>query len=194
MTDVLANSADSITESATESLLVKGKLDPEVEAGLKNYHPDEGKKAKYLSYRLTGFTEMESITLSKIHHKSVLRWREDDKLFRAIDLNEGGALNRMRDDFAPKYLNIEFTRNFRLVLEKDFTVLMKAVLAPDSLNKEEHDYLLKLRTHYSAQQMAMISQLLKGGTIEEPFNFTKQLMTLKRERETLTVQIGGLNA
>ena len=151
---------------------------------------DRGKKSRYLSYRLTGFTEMESIELAKVHHRSVLNWREADAMFRAIDLNENKLLVKLRGELSSKFLDIEFTRNFRLVLEKDFNVLYKSVTEPDSLTDREHEYLLKLRSHYGAQQLGMMKQLLSGGTVEQPFDFTKMVISIKRERESVEIKNG----
>lgn len=148
------------------------------------YFPDDNKKSKYLSYRVSGFSVMEAAQLAGCHLKSVRRWRLADEQFSKIDLE---GVNELRKQLSSEYLDLEFTRNFRLVLQKDFEVLYKSVRNID-LNEQEHSYLLKLRSHYTPQHLAMIKQILSGGNIQEPFDFTKLTLTIRREREEITIK------
>lgn len=144
---------------------------------------DDTKKAKYLSYRVANFSVMEACQLADCHIKSVRRWREDDPEFNAIDTS---GMTHLRKKLSAEYLNIEFTRNFRLIMQKDFEVIFKSVTGKQ-LSEQEFAYLLKLRAHYTPQQFAMISQLLNGDT-KEPFDYTKLTLTIKRERETMEIK------
>jgi hypothetical protein len=152
------------------------------------FQDDGSKKSKYLSYRVTGFTVMESCKLSGCHHKSVLRWREADARFREVD--EGDGLSDLRKELAVSYLDLEFTRNFRLVLHKDFEILYKWVVG-ESLTPFEAEYVVKLRSHYTPQQLAVIKQVLGGKQGDAPFDFTKLTLTLRREKETLEIKSEG---
>lgn len=154
------------------------------------YHDDSeesNKKLKYLSYRASGFTITESASLTPCHLKSVRRWRVSDLEFKRLD---GEGLADLRKLLCNQYLDIEFTRNFRLVMQKDFQVLYKSV-TDNLLSKEEHEYLLKLRNHYTPQHLAMIKQLLSGGSIQEPFDFTRLTLTIRREREEVKITTEG---
>lgn len=147
---------------------------------------ESGKKARYLSYRVCNFSIRESTQLAKVTERAVRYWRETDESFAHID---GDGLTTLRKQMANEYLDIEFTRNFRLVLQKDFEVLFKVVTEGDEkLTDREHAYLAKLRNHYSPQNLAAIKQLLGGGTLEQPFDFTKLTLTIRREREELEIK------
>ena len=148
------------------------------------YHLEDSKKSKYLSYRASGFSVMESVELSGCHHKSVLRWREADSEFRRLDTAD---IVELRKSLSSQFLDIEFTRNFRLVMQKDFIVLYKSVKGLE-LSDQDNDYLLKLRNHYTPQHLAMIKQLLAGGSIKEPFDFTKLTLTIRREKEEVEIK------
>lgn len=149
-------------------------------------YTDDTKKARYLSYRVANFSVLESCKLAGVHIKSVRRWREDDPSFYAIDVTN---MENVRKELSAQFLDIEFTRNFRLVLAKDFEVLQKSMTEGAVLTEFEEGYLGKIRAHYTPQSLAMIKQLLKGGTLAEPFNFTKYVLTLTREKETAKIEI-----
>ena len=145
---------------------------------------ENGKKARYLSYRVCNFSVRESAQLAKVTERAIRYWRENDENFAHID---GDGLTDLRKQMANQYLDMEFTRNFRLVLQKDFEVLFKAVTG-ELLTDQEDNYLGKLRSHYSPQNLAAIKQLLGGGTLDQPFDFTKLTLTIRREREMLEIK------
>lgn len=146
------------------------------------YYTDGGKKARYLSYIVAAFSVMEACKLAKVHHKSVLRWREDDPIFVAL---ENKASTELRKQLSDQIIDIEFTRNFRLVLAKDFEILFKD--ATDTpLSQVEQQYLLTIRKFYTPQQFAMIKQLVSAKDGEgEAFDFTKTVLTIRLEKERL---------
>jgi len=146
------------------------------------YFPDDEKKSRYLSFRVAGFTVREATSMVGIHDRTVKRWREADPAFAAIDLT---GLSTLKKQLGSEYLNIEFTRNFRMVLEKDFRVLAKS-LNGNALTKEEDAYLLKLRGFYTPQQLAVIQQLI-GESSAEGFDFTKMVLEIRREKEEITL-------
>lgn len=150
---------------------------------------DDGKKSEYLSYRLCDFSEMQSIQLSKIHHKTVMRWREADPLFKSLDMNIDGALVKARKELSINYLDIQYTRNFRLVMQKDFEVLFKSVTVPLTMTEMDKEYLMKIRAMYTPQQLAQIKMMLSGGDNKEPFDFTRLTLTIRREREVTEVKM-----
>jgi hypothetical protein len=154
-----------------------------VEAALP-FYTDDTNKAKYLSWRLSGFSVLESCHLGGFHIKTIHRWRDADQMFKKIDVEDMGDL---RSKLSSQFLDREFTRNFRLVLEKDFKVLMQALYAPDAMSKLDADYMLKLRSHYTPQSLAMIKQLVGGGTVKEPFDFSKYVLTLTKEKTTMEI-------
>ena len=136
------------------------------------------KRAEYLSKRVCNFTVREACKLCGIHEKTVHRWRESDEQFEYLD-TEG--MTNLRKQLGMEFLNMQFTRNMSLFLEKDFKILYKDAIGA-TLTDDEKSYLIKVRQHYTPQSLAMIKQLVGGGTIQEPFNFTKLTMTLMREK------------
>ena len=152
-----------------------------------------GKRAEYLAKRVANFSMRESCKLAGVTEKSVHRWREADANFNYLD-TEG--LTELRKSLGAELLNMEFTRNFHLVLEKDFKILYKDAVSETPgaipLTEDEKIYLLKIRQHYTPQSLAMVKQLLGGGTVEAPFNFTDFIFTLKREKVTEQIQIKGV--
>jgi len=149
---------------------------------------EDSKKSQYLSYRITNFSRAMATELTGIHRKTVARWREEDPAFAWID---GEGLSEARKTLANEVIDMQFTRNFHLVLQKDFRILykdhMNSLGTGLPLTEEEQAYMLKIRQHYTPQSLAMVKQILAGGTVEEPFNFTKLTMTIKREREQIEI-------
>jgi len=144
------------------------------------YFPEDEKKSRYLSFRVAGFTFREALAMVGVHEKTVKRWRKSDPAFAAIDLT---GLSELKKQLGAEYLNIEFTRNFRMVLEKDFRVLGKS-LNGGVLSKEEDAYLLKLRAFYTPQQLVAIQQLI-GEAKDEAFDFTRMVLEIRREKEQI---------
>jgi hypothetical protein len=145
------------------------------------YYTDGGKKARYLSYLVAGFSVMESVQLSKIHLKSVKRWREEDPNFKVI---EDKTTSELREQLSNQLIDIEFTRNFRLVLAKDFQVLFKDAVG-QLLTEKEQQYIMLIRKFYTPQQLAMIKQLVGGDgeTADKAFDFTRTVLTIRLEKE-----------
>jgi len=139
----------------------------------------ESKKADYLSKRISNFSVRESCQLANVSEKSIRRWRESDPQFSYLD-TEG--MTGLRKKFSTELIDMQFTRNFHLVLQKDFKVLYKDAVEPEHMTEDDTTYLGKIRQHYTPQSLAMIKQILGGGSVEKPFDFTKLTLTLKREQ------------
>ncbi|KKK54908.1 hypothetical protein LCGC14_3079890 [marine sediment metagenome] len=147
------------------------------------FYMDGGKKAHYLSYLVSGFSVMEACKMAKVWHKSVMRWRKDDPNF--IEL-EGMAVGELREQLSNKLIDIEFTRNFHLVLAKDFEILFKDATG-ETLTEKEQQYLITIRKFYTPQQLVMIKQLVGGdGGKTEAFDFTKTVLEIRLTKEEKT--------
>ena len=156
---------------------------------------DDNKKATYLSYLIANLAHREACQLTPVSEKQVKRWKDGDENFLHICT---AGLQELRKEFASSFIDMQFTRNFHLVLQKDFRVLYRdAVLSQilaegkkpttsQMLTENEVKYMEKIRQHYTPQSLAMVKQLLGGGTIEQPFDFTKLTMTIKREQIEIT--------
>jgi len=142
----------------------------------------DGKRAEYLSKRVCNFSMRESCKLANVSEKSVRRWREADSDFLQLD-TEG--MTNLRKQLGNELIDMEYTRNFHLVLQKDYKILYKDAIGLP-LSEKETEYLMKIRQHYTPQSFAMVKQLLGGGTVDQPFDFTRLTMTIRREQIEIT--------
>ena len=147
------------------------------------YFTDGTKKGVYLSYIIANFAVMEAIKLSKTSLRSVRRWREDDPTFAAI---ESQCRTDIRKQLSKEFMDIDFTRNFRLVLQKDFDVLWKDA-SKQTLTDKEYQYLLLIRKFYTPQHLVVIKQILGEIQADQGFDFTKLTLTIRREREEIAI-------
>lgn len=145
--------------------------------------PVNEKKAKYLSFRASGFSVSESCQLTPIGYVTVKSWRAEDEDFRSIELER---LAEIKDKVARELIGAEFVRNFRLALLKDYKIFKKSLIKPDEMTKQEHSYLMKARSHYTPQQLMLI-QSLSGRTVgvEVPESFSSWVATIRRTDELI---------
>jgi len=141
------------------------------------------KKAKYLSYRIANFPVMQACELAGCHFRSVRRWREEDPEFARL---EGSGLTEVRKQLGNEFINLEFTRNYHLVLQKDFEILMKSARKQELTDKEQQ-YLLKLRNHYTPQHLSVIKQIVGEIDSGVEFDFTKLTLRIQRERQEIEI-------
>ena len=117
-------------------------------------------RARYMGYLACGFDSDEALYVID----QTVGWLEEqrqDEDFASIELK----VPEIRKELAKEYIELDFFRNFRLVLEKDYRILDKA-LREEILPKQQHEYLLKLRSAYSPQQLAVVEQVIKGTGIK----------------------------
>jgi len=144
------------------------------------YYTEGDKKSDYLKYIIAGFSKMEAVKLTGIHLKTVHRW-EEDPIFSAL-LEK--SRTDLRDTLANKLVDIEFTRNFSLVLKKDFNVLFKDA-TDTTMTEDEKDYLKLIRKFYTPQQYAMVKQMVSGnGESQGAFDFTRTVLEIRLSKET----------
>ena len=128
--------------------------DPEaIVEGIIPYFPDDRGKTNYLSYRSCGFAEREACKLANVSQRSVQRWRHDDPVFHRLD-TEG--LSELRAKVSTHYLQMEFTRNFRMLLDVDRAVIYRKLTARNPLSKEDNDYLAKIRPMYTPAALSSL--------------------------------------
>ena len=148
------------------------------------FYQGDTRKSVYLSYRATGFAIEESCQLAEVPLRTLHRWRQTDPNFRAAD---GEKIAELRKQLANEYIRVEFLRNFRLVLVKDYLILKKSLTPIMELNEQEHQYLLKMRSHYTPQQLAILEGLFQGNHQEE-FSFSKLVLHLRQTETKEVVQ------
>lgn len=98
-------------------------------------------------------------------------WLEEqraDPEFSNVELH----VPEIRKELSKEYIELDFFRNFRMVLEKDYRVLRKALEVDSILSNQDHQYLLKMRSAYTPQQLQILEQVMKGVG-EEGWNFAQ---------------------
>ena len=139
-------------------------------------------KHRYLSFRVCGFTIREAATLAGVRESTVREWRRSDAQFKELETVHLGAL---REKYSNKYVEVEFLRNYRLILEKDLRVIRKSIDTPDDMSAAENSYLKAARSHYTPQQLATLKEILgefkpvDNGTARN-FSYTQFILDLSR--------------
>lgn len=120
----------------------------------------DSRKAQYLSWRATGFSVREACGLVPIDEATLRRWRREDQEFADF---ESKWLKELQKDVSRDLIHLEFMRNMRLALYRDFKVLFKAAYDLDSLSPAEASYLKLIRRMYSPQDMAVLEKVVEPG-------------------------------
>jgi len=142
-------------------------------------------KAAYLGYLIAGFSKAESAKLAGIHYKTPLRWSDPnspwyDKAFTTFI----SKIPEVRKDLSNQMLDLEYTRNFKLVLSKDFRVLLKDA-TKQPMTEQEVAYLNIIRKFYTPQHLGLLRQLLAGNTDvkEDALDWTKTVLEIRLSKE-----------
>ena len=156
------------------------------------YRKDDD-RAKYLGYLACGFSDEEALYVLGLN-RAWLDQNRSDELFSAIEIK----IPDSRKEIAKEYAELDFYRNFRMVLEKDHRVLRRSLdmdvdedgdIIP--LSPFDQQYLLKLRSAYTPQQLQLLQVVV--GEKSEGFNFAdwvsknQEVISMSRT-DTLTVR------
>tara|TARA_Y100000310_G_scaffold266289_1_gene277729 strand:+ start:2005 stop:2625 length:621 start_codon:yes stop_codon:yes gene_type:complete len=147
---------------------------------------DEPKRA-YLSYRLCGFGRQEACNYSGTTKRRVYYWMATDVAFARIEHQD---LVDLRHTFAKQVITLDFTRNFKLALERDKVILERAVTDSASLTKTDHEYLNKIRAMYTPQQL----QILEGFFRTEADDMSFDEIIIRARRYYGKDSSAGVNA
>jgi len=133
-------------------------------------------RAKYLGYLACGFNVEESLYMLGLRIDWLEEQRQDDD-FSVFELK----VPEIRKELCREYIELDFFRNFRMVLEKDYRILRTALgmdsSSPDfdgsvMMSGQDHQYLLKMRSAYTPQQLQILEQVMRGVG-DAGFNFAK---------------------
>ena len=124
---------------------------------LPRFDMEDERKRRYLSFRLCGFDRTESCKYAGIMLKTVYHWRRSDTAFEELEKTN---LLEVRNKFSKEIVKLDFTRNFKLALERDFQVLSQAVQDATKLTRDEVIYLSKIRALYTPQQFQVLEGVL----------------------------------
>jgi len=152
-------------------------------------------KSRYLGLRSSGFTIREALGLIGKAKSTLSHWRHDSKFLELED-----KLPELRRELGLEYAALEFLRNYRLVLEKDYRVVKSSLTKKSAADKDgnkvvlpmdaqDFRYLLQMRSHYTPQQLQAIEQLFGGATGKgDNVNFTDFVLTLSRKTEEVKIE------
>lgn len=148
-------------------------------------------KSNYLGYRASGFSVRESLRLTGIHEKTLHRWRDGDPKF----VLQENSLPELRKTLGVNFAHLEFLRNMRLFLEKDYQILQKSLRKPDVtdpttiMTKSEQDYLLRIRSIYTPQQLEVMGALIGvASDTLQPVDFTKLILSISQTRNEIKLE------
>ena len=151
-------------------------------------------RAKYLGWMSSGFSDEEALFVLGLNIGWLELMRKDDKF---CELEE--RIPEFRKELSREYADLDFSRNFRMVLEIDHRILRKSLDMevdndtgePIEMTAFEQQYLLKLRSAYTPQQLQLLEAVARGS--DGGFNFAKwvsenkEIIQLSRT-DTVTVK------
>jgi hypothetical protein len=151
-------------------------------------------RSRYLGLRASGFSIREALGLIAKAKSTLSAWRQDPEFVKLEN-----DIPALRKTLALEYAGLEFLRNYRLVLEKDFRVIkgsLKKETFVDDHGKEhkipqdsqDFQYLLKMRPHYTPQQLQAIEQLFGRDTEGKDFNWTDFVLEMSRTTEKVKIE------
>lgn len=158
------------------------------------YNRDDD-RSRYLGLRSSGFTIREALGLIGKAKSTLSAWRKEE-----VFLDLENRLPELRKELALEYASLEFLRNYRLVLEKDFRVLKTSLIKRTREDKDgnittvpmdsqDFQYLTKMRAHYTPQQLQAIENLFgRGGKAGENTNWTDFVLTMSRTKEEVKIE------
>jgi hypothetical protein len=119
------------------------------------------KKALYLSYRATGFPVKQACALAECSMEDLIRWRKRDEHFVTF---ENEKLHELQATVGSDVVRLEFMRNFRMIMKKDFLVIHKALFDEASMTDAEWKYFLMVRKHYTPNDMLALEKAISPET------------------------------
>ncbi len=159
--------------------------------------PRDDNRSRYLGLCASGFTVREALNLIGDAKSTLSHWRKDPVF---ADLEH--RVPELRKELALEYASLEFLRNYRLVLEKDFRVLKESLIkrtrtieidgkpmtVPEGMSSQDFQYLLRLRAHYTPEQLRNIEQLFgKQGSQNPMSNWTDFFLSISRTKEEVRI-------
>jgi len=124
-------------------------------------------RARYMGFLACGFNPEESLYMLGLKVDWLEEQRQDPS-FNTFELK----VPEIRKELSKEYIELDFFRNFRMVLEKDYRTLRRALDMDGIMTGQDHQYLLKMRSAYTPQQLQILEQVMKGVG-EDGFNFAR---------------------
>jgi hypothetical protein len=201
MTTEIISPEHARTEQAKRASMNTETEEEHIAQSIIPYNRDDP-KARYLGLRSSGFTTREALKLIGYGKSALSMWRVHDEEFAKLEAD----LPKYRKQLANEYVHLEFIRNYRLVLEKDYRVLQDSLnprtevvkeVTPNEIisrvvtipmDKQDHDYLIKARGHYTPQQLQIIETLMSGKESGADFDFTDFILAAAKTKQMVTTE------
>ena len=158
------------------------------------YNRDDA-RCRYLGLRASGFGIREALRLISKAQSTLSSWRHDEVF---VDLES--RIPELRQKLALEYVNLEFLRNYRLILEKDYRVISASLSSKKDedgnlipMNKQDHEYLIKMRGHYTPQQLQIMETLFMADKSGQGFDFTNFVLSMSRTKEEVKIETRQAN-
>lgn len=155
--------------------------------------PRDDDKCRYLGLRASYFTRREAVNLMGIANSTVSNWRLDPQ-FTEIEDN----IQQYQKKLSEEFVGLEFTRNFRLAMEKDKRVFIKSLMSEEELEKKgeswtkaDQEYLLKMRGQYSPQMLKAITDLITGKDDGKDFSWSDVVNHLSQTQGRIAMEWGS---
>jgi len=151
------------------------------------YNKDDN-RARFLGLRCSGFTIREALQWLGISKAALSMWRERNPEFPKLE----ERIPELRKTLGMEYAALEFLRNYRLILQKDFQAITGSINREKDKdgntipqNHQDFQYLLRARAHYTPQQLQALEQIFVTGASGEQFDFMDYVL----RRRTVTEEI-----
>ena len=153
------------------------------------YNRDDS-RARYLGLRSSGFTIREALKWIGVAASTLSYWRLQSEF---KDLED--RIPEFRKKLALEYVDLEFCRNFRLVMEKDYRVLYQSLhptkdndgkVIPISSNDQA--YLIKMRAYYTPQQLQIMEVLALAESNGAAFDFTNIILEASKTVSRIKIE------
>jgi O6-methylguanine-DNA--protein-cysteine methyltransferase len=123
---------------------------------------------------------MEAVRHLGITKSALYEWRRTDPQFVETEKR----LPEYRKQLAIEHTTLEFLKIYRKIAKKDLEVVERSLEKdeqgnPINLTKQEQDYLLKLRSYYSPQQLQVLEALVNVD-VQDSIDFTEIAKELGR--------------
>lgn len=158
---------------------------------------DNPRKTDFIHYRIVNFPFKAACDLAGVRMGTVLRWRETDPVFGALE----SRMVELRKELAPKLMSAEEERNYFMSLRLDGRILEKALCHPSALTDREFVLLKQALARYNSNTHLLAARAF--GTARDtglPVDWSELVLKLTRieHRETLEVSVergnGGADA
>ena len=115
-------------------------------------------KATFLCFRSLGLNVREVLAIMGLEPDYIEYWRNTDSLF--IEW-EAKHLRQLQNTLSVDLVKLGFTRNMSMFVAKDAYMIRKSLTDFDTLTKREYDYLMKIRAHYTPNDLLALEKALE---------------------------------